>query len=52
VPPMARAAHRRSLDHMKQRLFFLLVVTGLILLALGGWTVDGLRRFGIKPALV
>jgi hypothetical protein len=28
---------------MKRKLFFILIVTGLILLALGGWTVDGLR---------
>jgi hypothetical protein len=31
---------------MKTRLFFLLIVTGLLVLALGGWTVQGLRRFG------
>jgi hypothetical protein len=30
---------------MKQRLLFALLVTGLILLALGGWTVQGARRF-------
>jgi hypothetical protein len=28
---------------MKRKLFFILIVTGLIVLALGGWTVDGLR---------
>jgi hypothetical protein len=28
---------------MKRKLFFTLLVTGLLLLALGGWTVDGLR---------
>jgi hypothetical protein len=28
---------------MKRRLLFLLLVTGLILLALGGWAVQGLR---------
>jgi hypothetical protein len=28
---------------MKKRLLFLLLVTGLIVLALGGWTVRGLR---------
>jgi hypothetical protein len=49
---MAVPHRARSLALMKQRLFFLLVVTGLILLALGGWTVDGLRRFGLKPAIV
>jgi hypothetical protein len=31
---------------MKKRLFLMLLVTGLLLLALGGWTVQGLRRFG------
>jgi hypothetical protein len=40
---------------MKRRLLFLLFVTGLILLALGGWTVKGLRwasgggRGGLLP---
>jgi hypothetical protein len=40
---------------MKRRLIFLLLVTGLILLALGGWTVKGLRwasgagRDGLLP---
>jgi len=28
---------------MKRRLLFTLIVTGLILLALGGWAVQGLR---------
>jgi hypothetical protein len=28
---------------MKRRLLFLLLVTGLLLLALGGWSVRGLR---------
>ncbi|HST18749.1 MAG TPA: hypothetical protein VLK36_13840 [Gaiellaceae bacterium] len=28
---------------MKRRLIFILLVTGLILLALGGWTIKGLR---------
>jgi hypothetical protein len=32
-----------SLTGMKKRLLFLLLVTGLLLLALGGWTVQGLR---------
>ena len=32
-----------SLPCMKKRLLFLLLVTGLLLLALGGWTVQGLR---------
>jgi hypothetical protein len=33
----------RSLPSMKRRLLFLLLVTGLLLLALGGWTVQGVR---------
>jgi hypothetical protein len=28
---------------MKRKLLFTLIVTGLILLALGGWAIDGLR---------
>jgi hypothetical protein len=28
---------------MKRRLFFLLLVSGLLVLALGGWTLQGLR---------
>jgi hypothetical protein len=28
---------------MKKRLLFWLIVTGLIVLAIGGWTVEGLR---------
>ena len=35
---------------MRTRLFFLLLVTGLLVLALGGWTVQGLRRFGSAVA--
>jgi hypothetical protein len=33
----------RSVGLMKKRLLFLLLLTGVILLALGGWTVQGLR---------
>ena len=33
----------RSLEDMKRKLFFLLLVTGLLLLALGGWAVQGAR---------
>lgn len=40
---MPRRALRRSLASMKSRLLFLLLVTGLIVLALGGWTVQGVR---------
>jgi hypothetical protein len=41
--PMLPADGRRSVGDMKRRLFFLLVVTGLLVLAIGGWTVQGLR---------
>jgi hypothetical protein len=40
---MTPAAGRRSLVPMNRKLIFILVVTGLLVLALGGWTVDGLR---------
>ena len=40
---MCSADRARSLGDMKNRLLFLLLVTGLLLLALGGWTVQGLR---------
>jgi hypothetical protein len=43
---MSARRMRRSLVLMKRKLLFLLLVTGLLVLALGGWTVDGLRRFG------
>jgi hypothetical protein len=35
---------------LKKRLNFLLLVLGLLLLALGGWAVQGLRRVA-TPAL-
>lgn len=38
----------RRFAHMKKRFYFLLLVLGLLLLALGGWTVRGLRR--VTPA--
>src|SRR2546423_13533142 len=41
--PMRTRAGARSLVHMKKRLLFVLFVTGLLVLALGGWTVQGLR---------
>jgi hypothetical protein len=41
--PMSPAGPRRSVRPVKRRLFFLLVVTGLLVLAIGGWTVQGLR---------
>jgi len=40
---MCGRADIRSLTSMKKRLLFLLLVTGLLVLALGGWTVQGLR---------
>jgi hypothetical protein len=40
---MCGTGRAHNLDHMKNRLLFLLLVTGLIVLALGGWTVRGLR---------
>jgi hypothetical protein len=36
---------------MKKRLLLLLLVTGLLVLALGGWTVQGVRRFACALAL-
>jgi len=42
APMCGRADPHRLMD-MKKRLLFLLLVTGLIVLALGGWTVQGLR---------
>jgi len=33
---------------MKKRLYLVLLVTGVLLLAIGGWTVQGLRR--VTPA--
>jgi hypothetical protein len=40
---MCRRRAARSVEGMKKRLLFVLLVTGLLLLALGGWTVQGLR---------
>jgi hypothetical protein len=40
---MCAVGRTRSLGDMNNRLLFVLLVTGLILLALGGWTVQGLR---------
>jgi hypothetical protein len=48
---MPSAPRTRSVAPMKRKLFFTLIVTGLILLALAGWTVDGLRwALGGGPA--
>jgi hypothetical protein len=30
---------------MKKRLYFVVLIAGLLLLAVGGWTVQGVRRF-------
>jgi hypothetical protein len=46
--PMCADPRLRRLAHMKKRLYLLLLVTGLLLLAVGGWTVQGLRR--VTPA--
>jgi hypothetical protein len=40
---MYQADADRTLTSMKKRLLFLLFVTGLLVLALGGWTVQGVR---------
>jgi hypothetical protein len=41
--PMCTGTGTRSLMCTRNRLLFLLLVTGLIVLALGGWAVQGLR---------
>jgi hypothetical protein len=47
MPPPPR---RRSLVLMRNRLLFVLVVTGLLALAVGGWTVQGMRwAFNHEP---
>ena len=40
---MAPPDRGRSVAPMKRRFIFFLLVTGLLLLALGGWTIQGLR---------
>jgi hypothetical protein len=35
---------------MKRRLFFLILVAGLVTLAVGGWTVQGVRRAFALPS--
>jgi hypothetical protein len=40
---MCRDGDAHSLVHMKQRLLFVLLFAGLLVLALGGWTAQGLR---------
>jgi hypothetical protein len=41
---MSASGMGRSFSVMKRRLLFILLVTGLIVLALGGWTLQGARR--------
>ena len=51
---MSASGMRRSLVTMKRRVLFLLLVTGLIMLALAGWTVRGARWLttgGRRPPL-
>jgi hypothetical protein len=40
---MCGLRRRRSLVHMKPRLLFALLFATLLVLAVGGWTVQGLR---------
>jgi hypothetical protein len=46
---MYAAWPRRTLTRMKRKLFFLIVVAGLVVLACGGWTVQGMRRAFAVP---
>ena len=51
---MSASGARRSLLPMKRRALFLLLVTGLIILALAGWTIQGARWLtagGRRPPL-
>jgi hypothetical protein len=49
-PPLMSAAERsRSVDTMKHRLLFLILIAGLLALAVGGWTVQGVRRAFALP---
>jgi hypothetical protein len=41
--PMSPAAHARSFSPMKRVVLISLLALGLLLLAVGGWTVQGLR---------
>jgi hypothetical protein len=38
-----------SLVTMKRRLLFLILIAGLVTLAVGGWTVQGVRRAFALP---
>jgi hypothetical protein len=46
--PMCADPALRRLARMKKRLYYVLLVIGLLLLAVGGWAVQGLRR--VTPA--
>jgi hypothetical protein len=46
---MSAAERSRSLDTMKRRLLFLILIAGLLTLAVGGWTVQGARRAFALP---
>lgn len=46
---MLTAGRSLSLDTMKRRLLFLILVAGLLTLAVGGWTVQGVRRAFALP---
>jgi len=48
--PMYAAGPPRTLIDMKRRLLFLLLFAGLLVLACGGWTVQGVRRAFAVPA--
>ena len=41
---MSAAGRSLSLTTMKRRLLFLILIVGLVTLAVGGWTVQGVRR--------
>ena len=48
-PLMSTAERSRSLTTMKRRLLFLILLAGLLTLAVGGWTVQGVRRAFALP---
>jgi len=47
--PMYAGEPPRNVAPMKKRLLFLLLVVGLLVLACGGWTVQGVRRAFAVP---
>ena len=46
---MSEAEWSLTLDNMKRRLLFLILIVGLLTLAVGGWTVQGVRRAFALP---